>query len=85
MASKRGAHLQAGSTSEKAGQVLTGIAAGTFVLAAIGLMRADWWFTTYIPNQWPGANWWMILAGALVGALLWVGAYYAIARLVGST
>lgn len=85
MASERDAHFQSGSLSEKAGQVLTGMAAGTLVLAAIGLMRADWWFTTYIPSQWPGANWWMIVLGTLVGALFWVGAYYAIARLVSST
>lgn len=84
MASERSAHLQAGSPSEKAGQVFTGMAAGTLVLAAIGLMRADWWFTTYIPSQWPETNWWMILLGALIGALLWVGAYYTIARLIGS-
>lgn len=74
MASERGACLQARSPSEKTGQMLTVKGVETLVLTAIGVMRADWWFTKSNPGQWPGANWWMILLGALVGALLWIGA-----------
>ncbi|MGB9799056.1 MAG: hypothetical protein ACPLUL_03030 [Thermanaerothrix sp.] len=84
MASKRGVYHQDSSLSDKSGQFSTGIAVGTLALGAIGVMRADWWFTTYIPSQWPGADWMVLLIGALAGATLWTLAYYAIAYRVGT-
>jgi len=51
------------------------VGALVITLSAIGIIQADWWFTTYIPGNWPSSNWSGIILVALVGAVMWLLAH----------
>lgn len=82
MAIERGIQRQSHSQLETSSALSTWITSGLLVLAAIGITRADWWFTTYVPGQWPAGNWLVLLLGAVVGSLIWAMAYGIMARFV---
>ncbi|WP_299028622.1 hypothetical protein [uncultured Thermanaerothrix sp.] len=84
MALERGTRRQLNDQPETSGSFWNWVTGGWLVLAAIGVTRADWWFTTYVPGQWPAGNWLALLLGALVGALFWLLAYSTMARIIAS-